>query len=159
MTKSERTTDAGEEKPTSTEAPPTIADPWAAVGVGSTVLATIGRDDGWWEAVVLAVNPQDDTFQDQPVVVAEVLSNRTRRVDTTEKKESYLTISTLGVYLLVEQDFAAVTVHRRTEQGFAQEIYRGIDCSIPLAEIGTELPLADIYDGVEFTPEPDDQDD
>jgi hypothetical protein len=32
-----------------------------------------------------------------------------------------------------------------------------LDAVIPLAEIGTELPLAEIYDGAEFVPEPEDE--
>ncbi|ESY51340.1 hypothetical protein X744_21085 [Mesorhizobium sp. LNJC372A00] len=30
------------------------------MSVGSTVLATVGRDDGWWEAVVLAADPASE---------------------------------------------------------------------------------------------------
>jgi hypothetical protein len=31
-------------------------DLWSDIGAGSIVLATVGRDDGWWEAVVLATD-------------------------------------------------------------------------------------------------------
>jgi hypothetical protein len=61
----------------------------------------------------------------------------------------------LSAYLLVEQESAEVTLFRRTERGFVTETYRD-DTSIPLPEIGAELLLSEIYDGVEFTPEPDD---
>ena len=44
---------------------------------------------------------------------------------------------------------------RRIEQGFVRELFTGLDVIIPLQEIETELPLAEIYDGVEFSPEPD----
>lgn len=38
-----------------------------------------------------------------------------------------------------------------------REVYEGQDAVIPLAEIQTELPLAEIFDRVEFSPElPDD---
>ena len=36
-------------------------------------------------------------------------------------------------------------------------MYEGLDAVIPLSEIETELPLAEIYDGVEFTPEADEE--
>lgn len=39
---------------------PEPADPWAAITLGSTVLATVGLEDGWWEAAVLAVDPATD---------------------------------------------------------------------------------------------------
>ena len=49
-------------------------------------------------------------------------------------------------------------VFRRTEQGFAREVYEGLDAAIPLAEIEAALPLAEVYDGVEFSPEPEEGD-
>jgi Uma2 family endonuclease len=108
-------------------------------------------------SVVCRPNPQTDSFQDDPVVIVEVLSRATRRTDEGEKKEAYLTIPSLGAYLLVDQEKQLVVVHRRTEQGFLREVYAGNDEVIPLPEIETELPLAEIYDGVELTAEaPDD---
>src|SRR5262245_28057478 len=104
-------------------------------------------------SVVCRPNPQTDSFQDEPVVLVEVLSRKTRRIDEGEKKDAYLTIPTLSAYLLVEQETAAVVVFRRTAQGFVREVYEGLDAVVPLAEIDTELPLTEIYDGVEVTAE------
>jgi hypothetical protein len=39
-----------------------------------------------------------------------------------------------------------------------REVYDGLDAVIPLPEIETELPLAEVYDGVEFTPEEEEDD-
>jgi Uma2 family endonuclease len=104
-------------------------------------------------SVVCHSNPPDDSFQDEPVVIAEVLSDKTRRIDEGEKKDAYLRISTLSVYLLIEQSEPSVVVFRRTDEGFVREVYSGLDAVIPLGEVGLELPLSEIYDGVEFTPE------
>ena len=104
-------------------------------------------------SVICRPNPQGDSFQDEPAVIVEVLSKRTRRIDGGEKKDAYLTIPSLCAYLLVEQETAAVVVFRRTEQGFVRELYQGPDAVIPLHEIDIELPLAEIYEAVEFTPE------
>ncbi|WP_155924008.1 hypothetical protein [Mesorhizobium sp. L103C119B0] len=41
-------------------APAQQLDLWSSIVVGSTVLATVGREDGWWEAVVLAADPSSD---------------------------------------------------------------------------------------------------
>ena len=106
-------------------------------------------------SVVCRPNPPDDSFQDEPAVVIEVLSRSTRRNDAGEKKDAYFTIASLDVYLLVEQDFARVTAYRRTEQGFVAEVYDGIQALVPLPEIETELPLAELYEAVEFVPEPE----
>jgi Uma2 family endonuclease len=106
-------------------------------------------------SVVCRQNPPDDSFQDEPAVVFEVLSRATRRLDTGEKRDAYLTIPALGVYVMVEQDTTAVVVDRRTEQGFQREVYTGASAVIPLPEIEIDLPLSDIYDNVELTPERD----
>jgi Uma2 family endonuclease len=105
--------------------------------------------------VICRPNPQSDSFQDEPAVLFEILSRRTRRIDEGEKKDAYLTISSLGAYVLVEQETPAVVIFRRTEHGFVREVYEGLDAVLPLPEIEIDLPLAEIYEGVEFTPEAD----
>ena len=106
--------------------------------------------------VVCQSNPDEDAFQDAPVVIIEVLSANTRRVDTGEKREGYLTIPSLFVYLLVEQSKPAVICYRRGDHGFVQEIYQGLDAVISIPEVKLELPLAQIYERVEFGPDPED---
>src|SRR5262249_40048014 len=88
-------------------------------------------------SVLCRPHPQSDSFQDDPAVLFEVLSRRTRRLDEGEKKDAYLTIPSLGVYVLVEQDAAAVVAFRRTESGFVREVHEGLDAVLPLGEIGT----------------------
>jgi Uma2 family endonuclease len=98
--------------------------------------------------VVCHTNPRADHFQDHPVVVIEVLSESTRRIDQGEKCDTYQKIPSLQVLLLVESEAIAVTVHRRSaEGGFAVEYHAGADAVIPLPEIGEELPLAELYEG------------
>jgi Uma2 family endonuclease len=109
-------------------------------------------------SVICRPNPQSDSFQDEPAALVEVVSRSTRRVDEGEKKDAYLTVPSLSVYVLFEQETAAAIVFRRTEQGFVREVYEGLDAVIPLDEIETVLPLAEVYDGVEFRPEPEDGD-
>ena len=65
-----------------------------------------------------------------------------------------MTIPSLCAYLLVEQESPTVVVFRRTEYGFVREIHEGLAAVIPLREIDSELSLAEVYDTVEFTPEP-----
>lgn len=101
-------------------------------------------------SVVCRPNPPSDSFQDEPTAIIEVLSPDTRRIDEGEKKDAYLTIPSLYVYTLIEQDAAAVVLYRRTEQGFVQESYEGLDAVVPLPEIDVELPLSEVYDGVAF---------
>ncbi len=104
-------------------------------------------------SVICRSNPPTDSFQDEPVVVVEVLSPSTRRLDHGEKREAYLTLPSLRVYLTVETTHAAVIAYRRTEQGFVREDNFGLDAVVPLPEIDAVLPLSEVYERVEFDPE------
>ena len=106
-------------------------------------------------SVVCQENPRGDSYQDNPVVIFEVLSKGTRRADEGEKKDAYLSIPTLRAYVLVEQETATIVVYRRGDQGFASEVHEGMDAVLPLPEIEVELPLREMYEGVEFAPEPE----
>ena len=48
-----------------------------------------------------------------------------------------------------------MTAYRRAEDGFRREIHSGLEATIPLSEIETELPLAELYESVELVPEPE----
>lgn len=109
--------------------------------------------------VVCDPNPEEDPFQDAPSVVLEVLSNRTRRLDEGEKKDAYLSIPSLRVYLLIEQEEALVVAFRRTDHGFVREEYVGMQTVLPLPEIEAELPLLEIYERVQFGQEPEEDQD
>jgi Uma2 family endonuclease len=83
-------------------------------------------------------------------VIAEVVSDATRRIDEGEKRDAYVTIPTLTAYLIIETGRPRVVVHRRTDSGFIAEAYEGTDAVIPLDAIDAELPLAELYERVEF---------
>ncbi len=99
--------------------------------------------------VVCQPNPEADSFQDAPTAIVEVLSSRTRRTDEGEKRQAYLTIPSLRLYLLVEQDSAEVVVLRRAEQGFLREVHQGLTAVIAMPELDCELPLEEIYERVD----------
>ncbi len=89
------------------------------------------------------------------MVIFEVLSKRTRRLDQGEKKDGYLQLPSLCVYALVEQEMPKVVIYRRCGTEFVDEVYEGLEASIPLPEIGVVLPLNEIYRGVGFDAEID----
>ena len=103
-------------------------------------------------SVVCEPNPPGDLYHDAPVVIVEVLSDSTRRLDEYEKREAYLSIDSLRLYVLVEQSTAAALVYRRVGSGFERETYTGREAVIPLPEIACRLGLADLYEHVEFPP-------
>jgi len=101
--------------------------------------------------VVCKTNPESDHFQDNPVIIIEVLSDSTRRTDLGEKRDAYLAIPSLKVLLFIESDSPAVTLYRRKPGGgFASELHTGLESTIPLPEIEASLPLAELYERVEF---------
>ncbi len=101
--------------------------------------------------VICHPNPETDHYQDQPVVVIEVLSESTRRTDLGEKRDAYMTMPSLKVLLFIEPECPTVTVYRRKpEGGFAAELHTGLESTIPLPEIDAALPLAELYERVAF---------
>ena len=100
--------------------------------------------------VVCLPKPEGDHYQDRPVVIVEVLSESTRRIDQGEKRDAYLAIPSLKVLLLIDSEVPEVTVHRRkAEGGFASELHSGLECVIPLPEMGASLSLTELYERVE----------
>ena len=104
-------------------------------------------------SIVCQPNSSEDSYQDRPAVIFEVLSDSTRRTDLGEKKDAYFQLRSLRVYALVEQDSAHVIVYRWHGEVFAREDYEGLNAEIPLPEVEVTLPLADIYARVDFTAE------
>jgi Uma2 family endonuclease len=102
--------------------------------------------------IVCEPNTDGESFQDRPVVIAEVMSADTRRTDENEKRDAYLTIPTLVDYLLIETDVPRVNVYHRTASGFVTNSYDSIQARVPLASVGFDLPLAELYERVEFAP-------
>ncbi len=104
-------------------------------------------------SVVCESNPDNDTFQDQPVVIVEVISESTRRIDEGEKRDNYLSIPSLSAYVLLEQDHAAARVYQRgRDDEFTESLYRELSAVIPLPAIEAELRFTDIYAGITFPP-------
>lgn len=100
--------------------------------------------------VVCDSNPDDNTFQDHPVVIVEVISDSTRRIDEGEKRVNYLSIPSLDTYVLFEQDRRVARVFQRTKDQFTESIYTDLDSVIRLPVIHAQLEFAEIYAGIEF---------
>jgi Uma2 family endonuclease len=81
-----------------------------------------------------------------PRIVIEVLSPNTENYDRTEKFARYQTCSSLEVYILVSQDEPYVEVYRRAT-GWKQERFSAGQ-TITLDQIGLELPIDLIYEGI-----------
>ncbi len=102
-------------------------------------------------AVVCDPPDDDESYMDNPVVVFEVLSKSTKRVDTGEKRAAYRAVPSLRVYAMIDPVRLHVTLDRRREnRGFDTELYTDTGQVIPLPEISTELRMDSIYSGVDI---------
>lgn len=85
----------------------------------------------------------NDYYTETPVIIVEVLSKSTRRMDETAKKFAYQTLPTLQEYVLIEQDFVDVEVCRRSEGWVSHHYFMGDN--VAFDSVGLTLTVADIY--------------
>ena len=85
-------------------------------------------------------------FAEAPRVIFEVLSPDTERIDRGEKLRNYQSIPTLEAYILVDQYHVAVTIYRRTAEGWVMEFLTEKTDTLELPGIECRLPLSTIYE-------------
>lgn len=88
----------------------------------------------------------DSHFTENPVILVEVLSKSTRRMDETTKRLAYMQIPSLQEYVLIEQDIVNVEVMRREAHWQSEHYYLGDE--VTFNAIGLTIAVAEIYDGV-----------
>ncbi len=85
---------------------------------------------------------------DQPVVIVEVLSDSTRRLDDGEKKDAYFTIPSLTHYILLEHESPVAVVYQKADEHFERHEFTNLSDVIVIDGLGLSLPLQDLYEGV-----------
>lgn len=104
-------------------------------------------------SVICEPGPEEQTYEDNPLIIFEVLSPSTRRTDENEKKQAYLTIPTLQHYILLESECMKATVYTRGTGpigGFGSEVVQGAEAVLSLTALELNLSLAAFYQGLEF---------
>lgn len=98
--------------------------------------------------VIVACEPEtaNDYYTEQPLIIVEVLSKSTRRIDETTKRRLYQTLPSLQEYVLIEQDIVDIEICRRS-QGWQPEHYFMGD-EMTFAAIELTLSVNDIYERV-----------
>jgi Uma2 family endonuclease len=97
------------------------------------------------------LDEQDKHAITNPVVLFEVLSNSTERYDRGKKFDLYRPLETFKEYVLVSQNEAHVERFLRQDDGsWVLNVIKGVDTTLPLASVNREIPLAVIYEDVEF---------
>lgn len=85
-----------------------------------------------------------------PVVIFEVLSDSTGRTDLVTKNHEYAATPSVRRYVILAQDAMAGTMFERAGDDWVGHLLAA-DSILRLPEIGIEVPLAELYDGVDLT--------
>ena len=89
-----------------------------------------------------------------PALIVEVLSDSTEAYDRGDKFAHYRNIPSLRAYLLLSQHRVSAELYlRQPNGGWLLRTYDDIQESVPLTALDVALPLAEIYDKVELSPQ------
>jgi Uma2 family endonuclease len=91
-----------------------------------------------------------DLTTNSPILVIEVLSPSTMKIDFGDKAAEYLRLPSLAAYVIFAQDEAKAWVHVRGAGQLSPEVVEGTSAAIPIPGLGIEIPLAGVYADVEF---------
>ena len=118
-----------------------------------TAEGTVRYPDGM---VICAPLAPKAKLVENPTIVFEVLSPSTTDTDRIDKAREYEATPSVRRYVMLEQDSAAAVVYWRDGEAWKHEILVA-GSSLSLPEVGLELPLAELYEGVEFETPPEDE--
>ena len=91
-----------------------------------------------------------------PMLIVEVLSRTTEWFDRGRKLIAYRLIPSLQEYVLVAQEEPRVERYSRNPDGtWLYTDVSGMDSTIKLVSLDADVPLSEIYKGVEFDPRPE----
>jgi Uma2 family endonuclease len=108
------------------------------------------------DIVIVCGQPQfEDNVLDtllNPTAIVEVLSESTEKYDRGGKFAHYRQLPMIQEYILVSQDRPLVERFvRQTDGSWLLTEFAGLETRLPLASVPAEVPLAEIYRGVDFS--------
>jgi Uma2 family endonuclease len=107
--------------------------------------------------VDVAANTRGDLTATAPVLIAEVLSPSSERIDLGDKAAEYLRLPSLRAYLVFAQDQMNAWVWLRGSQAFAPSpqdfapspnVVEGEDARLHITSLGIDVPFTEIYERV-----------
>jgi len=130
---------------------------WARIDVtrwvvlGSDLAVDVGPGSlRYPDAIVDSVGGQRALTATAPVLIAEVLSPSSATLDLGDKAAEYLRLPSLAAYLVLSQDEIKAWVYIKVPGQPGPQVIAGASAAISLPSLGLDLPLADIYAGIEF---------
>ena len=107
----------------------------------------------YYPDAMIACDPTDAgrRWRERPAALFEIISESTRRVDEREKLALYLQIPSLEAYVRIEQCRPEAIYNCLTPEGWKlEQRVSGSEGIIRLPSLEIELPLAELYERVEF---------
>lgn len=102
--------------------------------------------------VFVTCEPVPEHIFSSPRLIVEVLSPSTEKDDRTVKLDFYKSLEAVQAVLLVWQDQRRTELHTREGPRWPAQPFIG-NGTVPLLDLGAELPLDEIYAGVELPAE------
>lgn len=112
------------------------------------------KETSTYPDVTLACSEEtSDLYEENPLLLAEVVSDGTARKDKVTKREKYLKLPSLYVYLVLSQTDMMMTVYQRKNNEWTHAVFFGKDADVEL-QLGDKhnpikLNLGQIYKYVE----------
>lgn len=102
--------------------------------------------------VFVACSPitPDATWLTDPVVVFEILSESTAVVDQTIKNAEYRATPSIQRYVMLSQQSISANIYERAGDRWVGTLITAAGAMLVMPELGIELPLAALYDGLSF---------
>ena len=115
-------------------------------------LATVGDTVRYPDGLVTCTGTKgEDRLVPNPVVVFEVISPTSGRMDRIVKVREYAIVPSILRYVIVESASVGLTVmERQTGVEKWTVTTRMADESLPLPENGVEVPVGELYEGVDL---------
>jgi Uma2 family endonuclease len=92
---------------------------------------------------------RDATIVRDPVVIFEILSDSTARTDLVTKNQEYAATPSVRRYVVLAQESMAGTMFERVGDDWVGHLLAA-GSVLRMPEIGIELALAELYEGVDF---------
>ena len=100
----------------------------------------------YYPDVMVACDPSDNArlWREKPILIVEVSSPETSRIDAREKNWAYQTIPSLEVYVMISQSECAVTLYRRAT-GWMPEVITDPAGALEVAPLKFTLPFPKLF--------------
>jgi Uma2 family endonuclease len=118
--------------------------------VGSELKISVAGSIRYPDAFVYCTAlPRGSLVATEPVVIFEISSPSTAAIDHVEKNQEYRDTPSVQRYVMLEQARPGANVYTRSGDDWVGHLFDG-DAVLSMPEIGVELPLSEVYEGITF---------